>query len=286
MTITHIFELLRLHRPIGFFLLWWPCAWGLLLAGNLQQVPLPHWTLLITLTAGVFFTRTFGCVINDLCDRDIDAKVKRTKNRPLASGALSVSQGIGIAVLLGMGALGSLALLVVQTYVIAGIAAVLIFIYPLAKRYIAYPQFVLALAMNLGLIFSYVAATGSLQIPVAVWLAYLSAAAWTVGYDTVYALQDRDYDRNLNVGSTALMAMENVKRLVLGSYSLSVLALCAIPLVVDVSRNFVSGLILWALFLGWQVFRLYVRNELTYDDLFHSNGYGALFLGLAFGLLV
>ncbi len=286
MIITSILELLRLHRPIGFFLLWWPCAWGVLLAGNLNNLDLPNWPLLITLTAGVFFTRTFGCVINDLCDRDIDAKVKRTKHRPLASGALSVTQGIGIAAVLGIGALVSLAMLAVQTYVVAGVATVLIFVYPLAKRYIAYPQFVLALAMNLGLIFSYVAATESLHIPLVVWLTYLSAAAWTVGYDTVYALQDRQYDRHLNVGSTALMSMKNVKLLVLGSYAFSVLMLCAVPLLVEVSRNFVSGLILWSFFLGWQVFRLYVRNELTYDDLFHSNGYGAIFLGLAFGLLV
>lgn len=279
-------QLLRLHRPIGFFLLWWPCVWGLLLAGNLKDVDLPNWKLLFVVTAGAFLTRTMGCIINDICDRDIDAKVKRTVNRPIASGKISVRTATYIAGVLGTGALVCLIFLPLKAYVIAGIAAVLIFVYPKAKRFMPYPQAVLAFTMNMGLLLTYVAATDSLAIPLPVWLAYLAAAAWTLGYDTIYALQDHEDDRHLGVGSTALIGEAKAKKLILVSYLSSSLFLSIIPFVMTVSRNYIAALILWFAFLMWQVFRLNVRNELTLDDLFHSNGYGAIFLGLAFGLLV
>ncbi|USO01386.1 MAG: 4-hydroxybenzoate octaprenyltransferase [Alphaproteobacteria bacterium] len=280
-----LYLLMRLNRPIGFFLLWWPCVWGLLLAGSLKNIALPQWPLLLTVSIGALLTRTLGCIINDITDCRIDAQVERTKNRPLAKGSISLLQAKIVGATLAFGAFITLLFLPPQTYLIALIAAGLIVLYPFAKRFTSYPQVVLAFTMNMGLLLTYVGATGSLNIPISVWLAYCAAGAWTLGYDTIYAMQDAEDDKKLRIGSTALLGDTGAKRLILLSYTLSSLLLSLIPLFTEVSRNFISGLILWVVFLMWQFFRVIYKNDLTLDDLFHSNGYGAIFLGLAFGLL-
>ena len=195
-------QMMRLDRPIGWWLLLLPCWWGLLLAqwANGEHWPdLPKAALFLL---GAIVMRAAGCIVNDLADRDIDSKVERTRNRPLASGQVSVK-----AALLGLGILLAIGLAILlqfnRTTVIAGIASLLIVaIYPLMKRITYYPQFVLGLAFNWGALVGWTAIRGSIEWPAIIL--YLGGISWTMAYDTIYAHQDKEDDAVVGVKSTAL----------------------------------------------------------------------------------
>lgn len=194
-------QLMRLDRP-GWELLLIPCWWGLLLAQLANGERWPDLWKGVLFLAGAIVMRAAGCIVNDLADRDIDAKVERTRNRPLASGQVSVMAALLLlAVLL---AIGLAILLQFNRFTVEiGVASpVIVAIYPLMKRVTYYPQFVLGLAFNWGALVGWASVRGTIEWPAV--LLYLGGISWTMAYDTIYAHQDKEDDAVVGVKSTAL----------------------------------------------------------------------------------
>ncbi|MDE0242587.1 MAG: 4-hydroxybenzoate octaprenyltransferase [bacterium] len=200
-------QLARVDRPAGFWLLMWPCWWAVALASP----GWPDWTLLGLFAAGAVVMRSAGCIVNDIVDRRIDARVERTRDRPLASGAVTLP---GALVFLGLLLAAGLVVLLQfnQAAIITGLASLgLVVIYPFMKRVTYWPQLFLGLAFSWGALVGWVAVRGALS-PEPLVL-YLAAVAWTIGYDTIYAHQDKTDDERIGVKSTALAFGESTKLL-------------------------------------------------------------------------
>ncbi len=195
-------QMMRLDRPIGWWLLLLPCWWSLLLAQLANGDHFPDLWKGFLFLAGAIVMRAAGCIVNDLADRDIDAKVERTRNRPLASGQVSVKAAV--AVLAMLLAIGFAILLQFNRFTVEiGMASLLIVaIYPLMKRVTYYPQFVLGLAFNWGALVGWTAIRGAIEWPAV--LLYVGGISWTMAYDTIYAHQDKEDDAVVGVKSTAL----------------------------------------------------------------------------------
>ena len=189
-------SLMRLDRPIGTWLLYWPCAWSVALAGVGGR-----WDLFVWLALGAFAMRSAGCVYNDIVDRDIDARVERTRLRPLASGRVSLRSAwilIGTLCVIGLVVLAQLSR-VAQIAALGSIA--LVAAYPFMKRITWWPQAWLGLVFSWGALVGWPAVTGRLETP-ALWL-YAGTVAWVIGYDTLYAIQDMEDDALVGVKSSA-----------------------------------------------------------------------------------
>ena len=198
-TLRAYLRLTRMDRPIGAFLLLWPTLWALWLAGDGR----PDVAVVVIFIAGTFVMRAAGCVVNDYADRHIDPQVKRTRNRPLASGELSVRQGLGALALLLLLAF----LLVLQlnrhAQLLSLFAVFIAAVYPFTKRFTHLPQLVLGVAFSWGIPMAYAALTGAL--PSEAWLLFAANFFWIVAYDTQYAMVDRDDDLSIGVKSTAIL---------------------------------------------------------------------------------
>lgn len=204
------FKLMRLHQQAGIWLLLWPCWWSIALAS--PNIVNDSYFLAIFLI-GAIAMRGAGCIINDIIDRKIDAQVERTKNRPLASGELSVFNAIILLLLLLLIGLFVMLQLNIEGIIISLVAFVMAIIYPTMKRLIAWPQIFLALTFNLGALIGWVTITsGSIELPAI--LLYLSGIFWTLGYDTIYAHQDKKDDVNIGVKSTAVSMKGESKKYV------------------------------------------------------------------------
>ncbi|CAN6463667.1 unnamed protein product [Victoria cruziana] len=217
-------QLARLDRPIGTWLLAWPCMWSITLAA--PPGSLPDFRLLSLFGCGAILLRGAGCTINDLLDRDIDTLVERTKSRPIASGTLTPFQGLcflGSQLLLGLGIL-----LQLNSYsqILGASSLLLVFSYPLMKRLTFWPQAYLGLTFNWGALLGWAAVRGSLDLAVVLPL-YASGVCWTLVYDTIYAHQDKDDDLKVGVKSTALRFGDLTKEWIsgFGVASISCLAL-------------------------------------------------------------
>ena len=195
-------QLMRLDKPIGSFLLLWPTLWALFLASN----GMPDVKILFIFILGVVFMRSAGCVINDYADRHIDGKVKRTSQRPLATGAVSEKEAKILFVLLILLSFFLVLQLNLYAIVLSVAAAVLAFIYPFMKRYTHLPQLFLGAAFGWSIPMAYGATVASL--PLSCWLLFLANLAWTIAYDTQYAMVDRDDDLRIGVKSTAILFAE------------------------------------------------------------------------------
>ena len=192
-------QLTRMDKPIGIYLLLWPTLWALWVAAK----GVPSLGNLVIFVLGVILTRAGGCVINDFADRKVDGHVKRTEQRPMASGKISSKEALVFFALL----MGVSFLLVLctnaQTVWLSFGALALAATYPFMKRYTYYPQVVLGAAFSWGIPMAFTAETGSL--PAAAWLLYIANLLWTVGYDTYYAMTDREDDLKIGVKSTAIL---------------------------------------------------------------------------------
>jgi 4-hydroxybenzoate polyprenyltransferase len=192
-------RLIRLKSQTGTLLLLLPILWSLVLAAR----GLPSWRLVCTFVVGSFLMRSAGVVLNDLADRSFDRHVARTRDRPLASGDVTPRQAWSIAVLL-IGLAGLLvSTLNAFTMLLSPIALLLACLYPFAKRILHVPQAVLGIAFGWGTVMAWTASRGTLEAPA--WLVFLAAVCWAIGYDTIYALQDREDDRRIGVKSSALL---------------------------------------------------------------------------------
>lgn len=192
-------QLMRADRPIGWLLLLWPTWWGLWLAA--RGVP-PAWTLVV-FTLGVWLTRSAGCVVNDYADRWLDPHVERTKDRPLATGAVRGREALALFAVLMLAAFALVLTLDVRTVLMSFVGVALAASYPYLKRHTHVPQVYLGLAFGWGIPMAYVALRG--HVPLEGWLLYAANIAWTTAYDTWYAMVDREDDRRMGSKSTALL---------------------------------------------------------------------------------
>ena len=198
----------RMDKPIGTYLLLWPTYWALWIASD----GWPNLHLLIVFSLGVFVMRSAGCVINDFADRKIDGKVERTKNRPLVNGMMTSNEAINLFGLLIGIALGLVLTLSWPTIYLSVIAVFLAALYPFMKRYTQLPQVFLGAAFSWGMIMAFSEAQG--EIPHIAWLLFIANLTWTVAYDTMYAMVDRDDDLEIGVKSTAILFANNDKRII------------------------------------------------------------------------
>ena len=195
-------ELTRLTKPIGFMLLFWPCAWGLTLAYDFYSGLNKYFFYLILFFLGSVLMRSAGCIVNDILDKEFDAKVFRTKNRPIASGKISIKLGLFYAAILCLLAFLVLINFNFFTILLALGSMPLAFTYPLMKRFTYWPQLFLGVTFNYGLILGWTAVRGDLEIvPI---LFYFGAIFWTLGYDTIYGFQDIQDDEIIGLKSTAV----------------------------------------------------------------------------------
>jgi len=272
-------RLARLDRPIGTALLLWPCFWGIALAAGGQG--LPDLRLLALFAVGAVVMRAAGCVINDISDRDIDARVARTASRPLASGALSsLNAWLFLAALLAVGLV--ILLQLNRTAILLGIAALpLVAVYPFMKRITWWPQAWLGLTFNWGTLMGWAAVTGAPAWP-AVAL-YGAGIAWTLGYDTIYAHQDKQDDALIGVKSSARRLGAATRPWLFAFYGVSLALLALAGALAGLAWPFTLGLALAGAQLAWQAGTVDIDDAADCLAKFKSNG---LFGGLIFAAIV
>ena len=211
-------DLVRLKKPIGFMLLFWPCAWGLTLAYDFSSNLENYFFYLILFFLGAVLMRSAGCIVNDILDKEFDKKVDRTKNRPIASNNVSVKVGLIYSVILCFLALLVLLNFNILTIILALGSMPLAFTYPLMKRFTYWPQLFLGITFNYGLILGWTAVTG--QISISPILFYFGAIFWTLGYDTIYGYQDIKDDEIIGLKSTSIKFKSASKIFLLICYSI------------------------------------------------------------------
>ena len=224
-------DLIRLKKPIGFMLLFWPCAWGLTLAYDFSSDLNNYFFYLILFFLGAFLMRSAGCIVNDILDKEFDKKVVRTKNRPIASDKISIKLAIFYVLILCFFAL--LVLLNFNTYtIILALGSMpLAFTYPLMKRFTYWPQLFLGITFNYGLILGWTAIQNEIDLlPI---LFYLGAIFWTLGYDTIYGFQDIKDDEIIGLKSASIKFKDNAKSFIFLCY----LILCISILVIGYLIN-------------------------------------------------
>lgn len=269
-------RLARADRPIGSWLLLLPCWWSAALAAVAAHQPLPNLWHVVAFAIGAAVMRGAGCTWNDLVDRDIDALVERTRSRPIPSGQVTVPQAAAFLVLQ---ALVGLAVLVTfnRFAIAAGIASLaIVAVYPFMKRITWWPQVTLGLAFSWGALMGWAAAFGRLDAPAI--LLYAGSIAWVIGYDTIYAHQDREDDALIGVKSTARLFGARTKPMLTVFYTLAVALIGAAGLWAGAGLAFLAGLALFAAHLGWQVYRLDIDDSDLCLRLFTSNRDAGLIL--------
>jgi len=274
-------RLARFDRPIGAWLLLFPCWWGQALAELSLGRAYPSPFLVGLFLAGAFIMRGAGCTYNDIVDRDYDASVARTAARPIPSGQVSVAQAWVFLILLCLAGLAILVQLNAFTIVLGASSLLLIAVYPFAKRFTYWPQLVLGLTFKWGALVGWAAVTGSLSLAPVVL--YAGCVLWTIGYDTIYAHQDKDDDLAVGLKSTALRFGAATQRWLVAFYAGAVLLRGLAGVLAGAGIVFLIALGLAALQLGWQVATLDIADTRNCLARFRSNqlvGW-ALFLGLA-----
>ncbi|MDB6144355.1 MAG: ubiA [Pseudomonas sp.] len=269
-------QLTRIDKPIGIYLLLWPTLWALWIAGK----GAPSISNLLIFVLGVFLMRAAGCVINDYADRKVDGQVKRTEQRPLISGKVSSREALVLfAVLVGLSFL--LVLLTNSTTIwlsFGGLA--LAATYPFMKRYTYYPQVVLGAAFSWGMPMAFTAQTGDL--PAAAWLLYIANLLWTVGYDTYYAITDRDDDLKIGVKSTAVLFGDADRVIILTLQGLALGCLLLAGSRFELGGYFHLGLLAAAGCFAWEFW--YTRNrepQRCFQAFLHNHWAGmAIFVGI------
>ncbi|KAL0738856.1 hypothetical protein Bca4012_015066 [Brassica carinata] len=243
-------KLARLDKPIGTWLLAWPCMWSIALAADPGS--LPSFKMMSLFGCGAILLRGAGCTINDLLDQDIDTKVDRTRLRPIASGLLTPFQGLQFLVLQLLLGLGILLQLNNYSRVLGASSLFLVFSYPLMKRFTFWPQAFLGLTINWGALLGWAAVKGSVE-PAVVLPLYLSGVCWTLVYDTIYAHQDKDDDVKVGVKSTALRFGDNTKLWLTGFGTASMGLLALSGLSADLGWQYYASLVAALGQLGWQI---------------------------------
>ncbi len=262
-------RLARADRPIGSWLLLVPCWWSAALAAVAAGRPYPDPWHVALFFIGAFAMRGAGCTWNDILDRDLDAKVARTRSRPIPSGQVSAKAA---AVFLALQALAGLAVLLQfnRFTVLTGVASLaIVAVYPLMKRIMWWPQIVLGLAFSWGALMGWAAVFGRLDAPA--FLLYAGSIAWVIGYDTIYAHQDREDDALIGVKSTARLFGARTRLALVIFYGLAVVLIALAGALAGAGGIFAAGLILFGAQLGWQIVRIDIDDPDLCLRLFKSN---------------
>jgi len=276
-------QLTRLNKPIGFLLLFWPCIWGLTLAFYFNSEISLYLKYIILFFLGSVLMRSAGCIFNDIVDKDFDKKVERTKNRPIASGKITVFESFIYIIVLCL-----LALLVLLQFnkltIILGMSSmILAFSYPFMKRITYWPQLFLGLTFNWGIIMGWSALTNNISIEPL--LLYISAIFWTLGYDTVYGLQDIHDDEIIGVKSTSIKFKNNPKVFVGSCYCLCVLFILIMFFMMDLNKYILFFSIPFIVSLFYQIKIFDIKNEKSCLNAFKFNNFSG-FSNFLFILLI
>jgi len=263
-------ELTRLKKPIGYMLLFWPCSWGLTIVYDFNEDLNNYFFYLILFFLGSVFMRSAGCIVNDILDRKFDKKVFRTKDRPIASGKVSVLLGLFYTALLCLFALSVLLNFNNFTIILALASMPLAFTYPLMKRFTYWPQLFLGVTFNYGLILGWTSINESISLVSLVF--YIGAIFWTLGYDTIYGYQDIKDDEIIGLKSTSIKFKNNPYMFLYLCYSIFFSSLSFVGFLM----NFNILYFLCLLFLSFQIFylqvkKLNVENSLSCLKTFKSN---------------
>ena len=263
-------DLVRLKKPIGFMLLFWPCAWGLTLAYDFSSNLENYFFYLILFFLGAVLMRSAGCIVNDILDKEFDKKVDRTKNRPIASNNVSVKVGLIYSVILCVLALLVLLNFNIITIILALGSMPLAFTYPLMKRFTYWPQLFLGITFNYGLILGWTAVTG--QISISPILFYFGAIFWTLGYDTIYGYQDIKDDEIIGLKSTSIKFKNNPYKFLTICYSVFLFILFIIGLLMDLNKLFyLIFLVIFLQMIYFQIKKLDIKENLNCLKIFKSN---------------
>jgi 4-hydroxybenzoate polyprenyltransferase len=269
-------RLARLDRPIGSWLLLLPCWWSAGLAAIAAGKPYPDPWHCLLFFIGAFAMRGAGCTWNDITDRDLDAKVERTRSRPIPSGRVAVEQAM--AFLIAQALIGLLVLLQFNPFtILTGIVSLAtVVIYPFLKRITHWPQIGLGLAFSWGALMGWPAVFGRLDA--AALVLYAGTICWVIAYDTIYAHQDREDDALIGVGSTAILFGERTRPMLALFYSLAVILIGIAGILAGAGAVFALGLAAFAAHLGWQVAKLDIANPVLCLRIFKSNRDAGLIL--------
>ena len=282
--LKHFIDLTRLKKPIGFMLLFWPCAWGLTLAYDFKNHLGYYFFYLILFFLGSVFMRSAGCIVNDILDKEFDAKVFRTKSRPIASGKVSVKLGIIYSITLCFLALLVLLNFNFFTIILALGSMPLAFTYPLMKRFTYWPQLFLGITFNYGLILGWTSIKGQIDLIPLVF--YFGAIFWTLGYDTIYGYQDIKDDEIIGLKSTSIKFKKQPYTFLFSCYSIYLLSLFFIVYLMKL--NYFSIIIfVFATFQMYffQLKKLKINDPSSCIKTFKSNNFLGLIilLGLILG---
>ena len=275
-------ELTRLKKPIGFMLLFWPCAWGLTLAYNFSNNFNNYLFYLALFFLGSVLMRSAGCIVNDISDKEFDKKVERTKNRPIASNKVSTKLAIFYTIILCSLAFFVLINFNKLTIILALASMPLAFTYPLMKRFTYWPQLFLGITFNYGLILGWTSVEGQINIIPVIF--YLGAIFWTLGYDTIYGFQDIKDDEIIGVKSTSIKFKKKPKNFLFICYLILTISILTSGLLMKFNLFFFISSIMLIIHLFIYQLRVFNSNDtLNCLRIFKSNNFfGALVLFVIF----
>ena len=268
-------RLARLDRPIGSWLLLMPCWWSVGLAAVHARSQVNVWHLLLFFI-GAFAMRGAGCTWNDIVDRDLDSQVERTRSRPIPSGQVTVASAAAFLMLQALVGLAVLLQFNRFTIYVGFASLAVVAIYPFMKRITYWPQIVLGLAFSWGALMGWPATFARLDLPAL--LLYAGAISWVIGYDTIYAHQDREDDALIGIKSTALLFRERTKPMLALFYALAVALIALAGWSAGAGLVFALGLLAFAAHLAWQIARLDVDDPINCLMVFKSNRDAGLIL--------
>ncbi len=259
------FRLMRLNKPIGIYLLLWPTYWALFLSAG----GWPDIDLLIIFTFGVIITRSAGCVINDYADREIDKHIARTRDRPITAGEISPKAALLLFFALGLVAFALVLLTNTLTIKISFIALALAVLYPFTKRWTNLPQLILGLAFAMSVPMAFSAQTGT--VPTSAGWIFLATVLWTLIYDTLYAMADRDEDLKIGVKSTAILFAKYDQIFITLLQVLLMIVFIKIGNLFDLGAFYDISLIIILLFMIYHQFLIKKRQKMDYFKAFINN---------------
>ena len=280
--IRNFIDVTRLNKPIGFLLLFWPCSWGLSLALYFNKNFYTFFYYLILFFLGSVLMRSAGCIVNDIVDEKIDRKVKRTKNRPIASGKLNKIIAWSYVLILCSLALVVLLQFNFLTISLGMFSMIFAFSYPFMKRFTYWPQLYLGFTFNWGIIMAWAAIVNDISyLPI---LLYVGAIFWTLGYDTIYGVQDISDDEVIGVKSTAIKFKKNINLFVMSCYLISVSAIIFVMISLKITYSSIFlGFFIISLLYQLKIFK--INNSSSCLKAFKINNVSGLMVFLSLFLI-
>ena len=275
--VRDLLRLMRVDRPIGTWLLLWPSLWSLAAASPPGELP---WHLVAIFTLGAFITRSAGCVINDIADRHFDPQVARTKDRPLASGKVTLKEALLLLCVLLLLALGLALLLPPLALKMCFIGAFLTISYPFTKRFFHAPQLYMGVAFGWGVVIAWSSISTAITLPA--WLIFTATLAWAAGYDTIYAMLDREDDLRIGIRSTAILFGEYDRLAVAILYGIALLLLFLAGTMVAKGWLYHCVLLICLGQMGWQLYAIRGYEQNSVLSTFLSNRWLGMLIFLGF----